>query len=116
MATIYEINEQIMQCIDFETGEVIDADKLDALQLEKDKKIENIACWIKNLTKANILSAIGVLLTIGVIVCFVLTRLGIIPERYKVIPFAVFIVGSIIYIACMLKVIDRLDDNGGEND
>lgn len=50
MATIYEINEQIMQCIDFETGEVIDADKLDALQLEKDKKIENIACWIKNLT------------------------------------------------------------------
>lgn len=50
MATIYEINEQIMQCIDFETGEVIDADKLDALQLEKEKKIENIACWIKNLT------------------------------------------------------------------
>lgn len=49
MASIYEINEQIMQCIDFETGEIIDAEKLDALQIEKDKKIENVACWIKNL-------------------------------------------------------------------
>lgn len=49
MASIYEINEQIMQCIDFETGEIIDAEKLDALQIDKDKKIENIACWIKNL-------------------------------------------------------------------
>lgn len=49
MASIYEINEQIMQCIDFETGEIIDAEKLNALQIEKDKKIENIACWIKNL-------------------------------------------------------------------
>lgn len=67
-------------------------------------------------TKANILSVIGALLIIGVIVCFVLARLGIIPERYKVIPFVVFIVGSITYIACMLKVIDRLDDNDGEDD
>ena len=49
MASIYEIDQQIMQCIDFETGEIVDAEKLNALQIEKDKKIEGIACWIKNL-------------------------------------------------------------------
>lgn len=47
--TIYEINEQILNCIDLETGEIIDIDKLNELQLEKDAKIENVACWIKEL-------------------------------------------------------------------
>ena len=44
--TIYEINEEILNCIDLETGEIIDIDKLNELQLEKDAKIENVACWI----------------------------------------------------------------------
>lgn len=49
MATLYEIDQAIMACIDFETGEIIDSDMLDALQMERTKKIENVALWIKNL-------------------------------------------------------------------
>ena len=47
--TIYEIDNEIMNCIDIETGEVIDTDKLNDLQMERDAKIENVACWIKEL-------------------------------------------------------------------
>ena len=47
--TIYEINEEILNCIDLETGEIIDIDRLNDLQLERDAKIENVACWIKEL-------------------------------------------------------------------
>ena len=39
----------IIDCIDLETGEVIDTERLDALQIERDAKIENVACWIKDL-------------------------------------------------------------------
>lgn len=49
MANLYEINEQILSCVDMETGEIIDADKLQDLQLAFDEKVEGIACWIKNL-------------------------------------------------------------------
>ena len=47
--TLYEINSEIMSCIDMETGEVIDTEKLNELQLERDAKIENVALWIKEL-------------------------------------------------------------------
>ena len=47
--TIYEIDNEIMSCIDMETGEVIDTDKLNDLQMERDAKIENVALWIKEL-------------------------------------------------------------------
>lgn len=47
--TIYEIDEKILNCIDLETGEIIDIDRLNDLQLERDTKIENVACWIKEL-------------------------------------------------------------------
>ena len=46
---LYEINEQIMACIDSETGEVIDPEKLNDLQIAKDEKIENLALWYKDL-------------------------------------------------------------------
>lgn len=46
--TIYQIDEAILGCIDTETGEV-DAEKLGELTLQREQKIENIACWIKNL-------------------------------------------------------------------
>lgn len=49
MANLYEINEQILNCVDMETGEIIDMDKLQKLQLAFDEKVEGIACWIKNL-------------------------------------------------------------------
>ena len=44
-----EIDEKIMGTVDMETGEIIDIEMLDKLQMERDQKIENIACWIKNL-------------------------------------------------------------------
>lgn len=47
--TLYEINEQIKGCLDEETGEVINEELLESLQLAEDEKIENIALWIKNL-------------------------------------------------------------------
>ena len=47
--TLYDIEAEIMNCIDEETGEVIDIDRLNALEMERDKKISNVACWIKDL-------------------------------------------------------------------
>lgn len=47
---LFQIDEEIMNCVDMETGEIIDTAKLDKLQMERDEKIENIGCWIKNLT------------------------------------------------------------------
>lgn len=46
---LYEIDEAILSCIDTDTGEILDADKLNALQIEREKKVENVALWIKNL-------------------------------------------------------------------
>ena len=47
--TLYEIDSAIMDCIDAETGEIIDPAKLEALQMERESKIENVALWVKNL-------------------------------------------------------------------
>ena len=47
--TLYEIDQALLECIDMETGEV-DAEKYEQLAEEKDKKIENIACYYKALT------------------------------------------------------------------
>lgn len=49
MANLYEIDAQIMECVDFETGEIIDVERLESLQMEFDNKVEGIALWIKNL-------------------------------------------------------------------
>lgn len=46
---LYEIDELILSCIDAETGEIIDTDALNALQIERDAKIEGVALWIKDL-------------------------------------------------------------------
>lgn len=46
---LYEIEQEIMSCVDMETGEIVDVEKLDALVMERDTKIENIALWVKNL-------------------------------------------------------------------
>lgn len=46
---IYEIDEAITACVDQETGEILDEAALDALVMERDKKIENVARWIKDL-------------------------------------------------------------------
>lgn len=46
---LYEINQEILSLIDPETGEICDYEAFEALQMEKDAKIENIVLWIKNL-------------------------------------------------------------------
>ena len=46
---LYEIDNAILECIDMETGEIIDVEKLDALNMERDAKIENVVLWIKDL-------------------------------------------------------------------
>lgn len=46
---LYEIDSAILECIDLETGEIIDTERLDALNMERDAKIENVVCWIKDL-------------------------------------------------------------------
>ena len=51
--TIYEIDEAILECLDMETGEIIDEDKLTALNMERDRKISNVACWIKDIKAEN---------------------------------------------------------------
>lgn len=49
MASLYEIDASIMALVDPETGEITDWDAFDALQMAREKKIENVACWYKNL-------------------------------------------------------------------
>lgn len=46
---LYEIDSAIMDCVDMETGEIIDMEALENLQMARDQKIEGIGCWIKNL-------------------------------------------------------------------
>jgi len=46
---LYEIDSQISGLIDPETGEVMDIEAFEQLAMERDQKVENIACWIKNL-------------------------------------------------------------------
>lgn len=52
---IYEIDRAIQACLDMDTEELVDMEtgeilSLDALQMEREKKLENVACYIKNLT------------------------------------------------------------------
>ena len=50
--TLFELNKAIEDfdlIVDEETGEVLNIDELDALNLAKDEKIENVCLWIKNL-------------------------------------------------------------------
>lgn len=48
--TLYELNAGILECVDHETGEIINEKMLEALVMERDQKIENVALWIKNLS------------------------------------------------------------------
>lgn len=47
--TIYEIDTAISSLVNDETGEIKDFAEFEALQMEKETKIENIALWYKNL-------------------------------------------------------------------
>ena len=49
MASLYDIDAAIMALVDPDTGEISDWAEFDALQMERERKIENVACWYKNL-------------------------------------------------------------------
>lgn len=55
---LFEIDERLARCVkisddtvvDTETGEVVDVEALQNLEMEREQKIENIGLWIKDLT------------------------------------------------------------------
>ena len=49
MKALYEIDQEIMECVDPETGEILDTEKLNALQMEREQKLEGVALWIKDM-------------------------------------------------------------------
>ena len=49
MRRLYEIDEDILSCVDTETGEIIDTEKLDALTMEREAKIEAVILWRKDI-------------------------------------------------------------------
>ena len=49
MRPLYEIDQAILDCVDMETGEILDAERLDALQMEREQKLEGVALWVKDL-------------------------------------------------------------------
>ena len=46
---LYEIDAEILACVDMDTGEIFDIDRFEELSLTREAKIENICLWIKNL-------------------------------------------------------------------
>lgn len=46
--TIFEIDEAIQKCFDSETGEILDFESLDALQMDRAEKIDNTAMLYKD--------------------------------------------------------------------
>lgn len=49
MRALYEIDAEILECVDTETGEIVDEERLNALEMERDKKIEGVILWRKDL-------------------------------------------------------------------
>jgi len=49
MRALYEIDQAILDCVDLETGEILDGDALTALQMEREQKLEGVALWVKDL-------------------------------------------------------------------
>jgi hypothetical protein len=41
---LYQINEAILECIDTENGDILDVEKWEALEIEHDANISNLAC------------------------------------------------------------------------
>ena len=49
MRALYEIDQAILECVDPETGEIFNPEQLDALQMEREQKLEGVALWVKDL-------------------------------------------------------------------
>jgi len=50
MRALYEIDQEILDCVDMETGEIIDSWKLTSLCMERERKLEGVALWVKDLS------------------------------------------------------------------
>ena len=50
MKPLYEIDQEILECVDMESGEILDSDRLTALQMERERKLEGVALWVKDLS------------------------------------------------------------------
>lgn len=48
--TLFDIDQRIIELVDPETGELLDYEAFAALQMEREKKLESIAMWVKDLT------------------------------------------------------------------
>lgn len=49
MRKLYDIDSDIFDCFDAETGEILDEDKLNQLEMEREEKIEGVALAVKEL-------------------------------------------------------------------
>ena len=49
MRPLYEIDAAILAAVDQETGEILDTERLDTLQMERERKLEGVALWVKDL-------------------------------------------------------------------
>ena len=49
MRALYDIDQEILDCVDLETGEILDTERLNALQMERERKLEGVALWVKDL-------------------------------------------------------------------
>ena len=49
MRALYEIDQAILDCVDMETGEILDSEKLTELNMERERKLEGVALWVKDL-------------------------------------------------------------------
>ena len=50
MRALYEIDQAILDCVDMETGEILDSEKLTELNMERERKLEGVALWVKDLS------------------------------------------------------------------
>lgn len=46
---LYEIDQALLDLTDPETGEILDISAFNALQMEREKKLEGMGCWIKDM-------------------------------------------------------------------
>lgn len=51
--TLYEIDSRILDLVDPETGEVADLETFELLAMDRTVKLENMACWIKDMKAAS---------------------------------------------------------------
>ena len=49
MRALFEIDQDILSIVDDETGEILDLERLSELQMERNAKIDGVACYVKNL-------------------------------------------------------------------